>query len=162
MKSKKAFSFPVLESILVLLSISIILIGFIIIINESRNFAFDEKKIKTQIAISKLVNGDCIGDEFAIINEKIYSNQDILKECFQGSDERLLIRTSISDLKAESLLPDSTRYNLDSSLFAQKRNLCTFKSENLLCTQKQIPITFENDKGERSPQLLIIQIIAQT
>jgi competence protein ComGC len=162
-KNKKG-NLSVIEVLLVLFTFVIILYVFVIAINESRSIAIDQKEIKTQIIISKLLNSECLSNSYARVNEEIYSEERVLEECIPNSDESLYLRTFLSDLDRKNAVTSNIRYLHSEEIFQQKRNLCSFsnnkENSNILCTQMEYPIIYESLNGDEKPKLLNIQIIA--
>ncbi|MCA9459806.1 MAG: hypothetical protein KC550_04630 [Nanoarchaeota archaeon] len=141
------------KTIVIILTASIILISFLVILIPAKTFTIDEKKIKTQFAIKKIVNSNCFSDEFATIEESKFT-QENLDSCLAG-DEELLLKIYISNDKKMFL-------NNKESEFDQKKKTCSFSSNsNTLCSDMRYPINYIDSNQKSQIKILVIQTLIQ-
>ncbi|MCA9495751.1 MAG: hypothetical protein KC589_02315 [Nanoarchaeota archaeon] len=153
LKSNKGGEIPMVKTITIILTASIILISFLIILIPAKSFSIDEKKINTQLAIKKIINSNCFSDEYASIEESNFK-QENLDTCLSGNEE-LLLKTYI--LGGEKLF-----LNGKENEFNQKKKTCSFSSKsNTLCSDVRYPIIYIDSKQNRHNRILVIQTLVQ-
>ncbi|MFW6285693.1 MAG: hypothetical protein ACOC16_00820 [Nanoarchaeota archaeon] len=157
MNYKKSNIDPI-KYIIILLMTSFIFIIFILALFQMSDLYIDERKIKSQLVLSKIFNGECFGNDFATINENKF-NQKNLDNCFKNIDKTILFRVSIEDSEKNKLskyLYAGDHYDE----FALRRNYCNLKKSNILCSKMTYPITYINKNNDYSTNILVVEIIS--
>jgi len=152
LKSNKGSAIPTIKTILIILITSTILIMVIINLNTMSKIDLNDKKIRTQIALDKIVSSKCFSKKFATISKDNYK-QNVLDDCFKklnNNNNEILLRIKLEGLKSIYL-------NGKENKFKQKAEFCGINS-NLLCSEIKYPIIyFENNK--KLIKKLSIQVI---
>lgn len=158
LKNKKA-EFPLINTIVIILISSFILISFIIVIFQSKSMYIDEKKINTQLVINKFFSDGCFdNNEFGIFDFNLLTEEN-LNLCLKGIDNEILLRVTIEN---ESGILKELYLNENKEKFSNLANYCSLNS-NLLCSEIKYPSYFKNILSDNNNQLKILklQIISQ-
>ncbi len=94
--NKKGVMVPTIKTFLILFITTIIIISFILILNEYSKLSIDERKINQQLVINKFFNGKCFSNEFGVIEESAF-NQESIDVCFEG-----ISQDATSDISTKS------------------------------------------------------------
>ena len=148
MKNKKAKG--MIEELVVILSVSLILVFFLIFLFSATNLFVDERKKDTQIIIKKILHDNCFSQDFASIDQEKF-NQETIDTCLNGHNENTLIRIRL-DATSKTFYVNEKREE-----FLQKSKFCNDISSTL-CTQMYYPITYIVNNNEEI-SVLSIQII---
>ncbi len=145
MYTKKA-QVPIIKVIVIIFTIAIFLISWILILNL--NIAIDERKINTQLAIKKIIDGNCFSDQYATIQEDKF-NQETLQQCY-GKNNVTKIRLKINN--EEIYLTNKDDFNREGGKCSQ--------TSTLFCTELKYPILYKT-KNKIEIKELKIQTITK-
>lgn len=150
-KSNKAQSnqIPVLKVIFIILLVTGSFISAILILYPLSSYTIDERKINTQLVISRSLESNCFSDKYSKLNLNLFT-QEKIDECFQGITENTLLRIGIDD-----------KYyyvNDKKDEFNTKANLCSYSS-TILCTQMNYPIILIDEQNKQTLNTIKLQII---
>lgn len=148
MLNKKA-NFPLLKTFFILLTSTIILIVYLIILNQMQEIHVDDKKTRTQIIESKILN-DCFSNEFGTI-EKNKLSQETLNNCIKENN----------NVFANVRFEGKSLYIGNSEEFEIKQQFCSNPKSNVLCTKLKYPIVYKESDTEFKQSVLTLLIIAQ-
>ena len=109
------------------------------------DFSIDERKINSQLAIKKIIEGNCFSNDYATIDEKRYNLKN-LTNCY-GQNNDILVRLR---LNGESLYTDESEFN-------SKAKKCSTTS-TLKCSEMRYPILYQTENKKEIKELTI-QII---
>jgi hypothetical protein len=142
MYNKKA-AIPVIKVIAIIFTVAIFLISWVLILNI--NISVDERKINTQLAIKKVIDGNCFSENYATL-EKNKFTQEEFKECY-GKNDDILLRLRL----------DSSEIFSNKEQFNKQASKCS-QTSTLLCTEMKYPIIYKTQNKNEIKELTI-QII---
>ena len=148
MLRNKRSQIPMVMTIVILLTFTIILISTMLILLNMKNISIDDRKINSQIAIKKIINSNCFSNEYGTIEIDKY-NENTLNNCFKGEDNILLIMGL--ENKNELFL------NSKKEEISDKIKLCSSKSSQL-CSELKYPILIKSENTYESSLLRVIII----
>jgi hypothetical protein len=140
---KKKAQVPIIKVIAIVFTVAIFLISWILILNI--NISIDESKINSQLAIKKIIDGNCFSDNYATINRNQF-DQNTFKQCY-GKNDDILLRLQLEN---EEIYSNKDEFNKQASKCSQ--------TSTLLCTEMKYPIIYKN-KNKHKIKELTIQII---
>jgi hypothetical protein len=140
---KKRAQVPIIKVIAIIFTVAIFLISWILILNI--NISIDERKINSQLAIKKVIDGNCFSDNYATINQNQF-NQDTFKECY-GKNNDILLKLRLEN---ENIYSNKDEFNRQASKCSQ--------TSTLLCTEMKYPIIYKSQNKYEIKELTI-QII---
>ena len=140
MYTKKA-QIPIIKVIAIIFSVSIFLISWVLILNIS--IAIDERKINTQMAVKKIIDGNCFSKKYASI-EKSKFNEETFKDCY-GTNDNILIKIK---------LDDTTIYSNTKDKFNEQGGKCS-QTSTLLCTEMKYPIIYIDENTKKIKEITI-------
>ena len=138
-----------MEYIFIIIISGVFLSVWIFILLKSQTVFVDERKINTQLLIKQALDGKCFSDEYGLIIENEFTNENI-EECFKNLPDSLVFKINI-DFKT-FIFPD------DESSFNSLANKCLLTNSNL-CTHMKYPVRYLDVSGERM-EILTLQIIS--
>jgi hypothetical protein len=144
MYHKKA-AVPIIKVIAIIFTVTIFLISWILILNVS--IAIDERKINSQLAIKKVIDGNCFSKDYATIN-KINFTQNKFENCY-GKNDDILLRIKIENSEIYS----------NKEEFETQASKCSSTS-TIKCTEMKYPIIYKNENKNEIKELTI-QIITK-
>lgn len=139
----KNAAIPVIKVIAIIFTVSIFLISWILILNI--NISVDERKINSQLAIKKVIDGNCFSDNYATIQKEKFTESNF-KDCY-GKNDDILLRLKL----------DSTEIFSNKDQFNSQASKCSTTS-TLLCTEMKYPIIYKTENKSNIKELTI-QII---
>lgn len=147
MLEKKAY-IDVPKIIVITILSAFIFIYFLIVLSQNADLTIDEKKINTQLVLSKLFNGKCFSEDFATFEESKFTEEN-LNNCFKNLNDKTLFRIQVSS-SGNYLYPGNSKDE-----FETKKNYCN-QNSNVLCSRMIYPITFiAKDNSYSTPKLLV-------
>ncbi len=155
--NKKA-QFPIIKTFLIMFVTTVILVSFILLLNESSKISIDERKINQQLVINKIFNSKCFSPEFGVFEESLLNEQE-LQKCFDGletGESNVLFRISMTNYKGNELLD---YLYFDEKSFSDKKNLCGSKS-NYLCSKVSYPVIYRDLDSNEIDAFLVIEILS--
>ena len=155
---KKGIIDPI-ETIGVILIISILIISMTLILFKANTIIIDEKETKLQLSINKILEGRCFAEEFGVINYNNF-NQNKLDECFANADDTYSGRIYILNLSNEEQLLTNYIYLNGENNFNTKVPLCHTRNKNMLCKELRYPIVF-TEADYKNIHTLVIELIIQ-
>jgi len=149
--NNKKGELPALKTILILLVAITILISYLLILISSKNFEIDDKKIKTQLILKKIISNNCFGKDYATFQEDMF-NQNNLDKCL-GTNKNIYVKVYIKGKEKLYL-------NNEKNEFLKRKKTCSFlKKSNLLCSDIRYPITYISSNGKTEMKILIVQLL---
>ncbi len=156
MFNKKAMT-PVMKTLAIIITTGTIIVFFLVVFSQA-GVSIDDKKLKTQLVLNKLLHSDCIFDPDGFITMDSFT-QTRLDKCFENSDTDLNFLVYITDPNYVEI-PMSLYLQNREAEFSQKRNLCNLNS-NLLCTELRYPVIVKYKENNEILSILAVQIIVQ-
>lgn len=146
MKSKKG-AIPTLKIIVILLLTTLIFVSYLVILLKTTDLTIEDKKLQTQIIQNKIFNSDCFSDEYGIIEEKKFT-QENLNNCFENLPTNSAFFININ----------GKRLFINENVYKEKEKFCSINS-NILCTNMIYPITIKTNSNVYINNTMTIQII---
>ncbi len=156
MFDKKAEVNPV-EMIAVILVASLVVIMYVLILFQANDLQIDEKKIKAQLVVSRILNSNCFSSDFATIKESEFT-QENLNECLKGN-EGIWMRMYLSDIEFKTN-GNALYLNNNKDDFLLKTNLCSTNTRSILCNDLKYPVVYLNEQNKPETRILSMQIIS--
>ena len=149
MLKNKYAQIPLLKTIIILLTSTLIIIVYLIALHQMQTLYIDDKKTRTQIVESKILT-NCFSKEFALI-EKDKFKQETINDCFADNSNNLYVEIKIDNTKL---------YLGQKEDFETKAQFCQNIKSNLLCTKLKYPIILKTNENEYQQKILTLAIIA--
>jgi len=151
MLKSKFGQIPLLKTIIILLSSSLILIVYIIALNQMQTIHVEDKKIRTQIIESKLIN-ECFSNELGTIESDKFTESN-LNSCFNENTNNIYVKIILED-KTDKIL-----YIGNKEDFENKMQFCQNQKSNILCTKLKYPIIYKENENELKQKILTTLVI---
>lgn len=149
MLNNRKANFPLLNTILILLTSTIIIIVYLIALHQMKDIYIEDKKTRTQIIESKILN-KCFSNEFGVIEESKFTKEN-LNLCLK-EDSKIILKISVNN--KELYLGDKTE-------FEDKKQFCSNLKSNILCTKLKYPIIYKESDTELKQSILTLLILVE-
>ncbi len=150
---KNKAQIPIQKTLIILGLSTIIFITMLLLLFQTTKVNIDDKKLKTQIVISKIFNSDCFSKDYATIEEQYFTQDNLNNNCFKNLENDLNLRLSID-------MGKNYIYANEESEFTRKKNYCNAPDSNILCTRMIYPITYIDTSNKQQSTHLIVEIIS--
>jgi hypothetical protein len=151
---KKKSQIPIQKTLIILGFSTIIFITMLLLLFQTTKInIIDDKKLKTQVVISKIFNSNCLSKEYGTIEEKYFNEDNLNNNCFKNLENKINMKLTTNDGRDEI-------YINQKSEFETKKDFCSAQDSNILCTRMVYPVTYIDNLNKEKTTHLIVEIIS--